>query len=356
MKIVFDTLNLYYLPQYMPIFHELTSRGHNCEFVFYHGVHDEIINRIIKNCKIKAIWVSCDKEAIRHYEDVVPDWVFFANSFCYLDRLHKVSKSVQLGHGIGPKASYYTKSDTPMTVRFVEGQERLKRFHQMYPNDTFVDVGFSKLDPIINGSVAKFDLSALGLDENKKTILYAPTFYPSSIECFPKNWPESFKDYNILIKPHYFSLSKKRYIKQQQLLEHWAQFENVYLAQVQDYNLVPFLATADLLISDASSALFEFAVLDKPVVWCDFLKLRWSYKGPFSYRFKRRMDKDYGEFADIAVHVKKYSHLKRTVEEQIAQPELLQKVRLEFAQRLAGKLDGQASRRIVSYLEQYNSN
>lgn len=355
MKIFFDTASLYYLPQYMPIYHELTSRGHSCHFVFYNGIHDKIVKEIIEQSNLQSTWVASPEEAILFYEDQTADWVFFANTFGYIERLHQVSKSVQLGHGIGPKASYYTKSSTSMTVRFVEGQERLKRFNQMYPNDTFVDVGFSKLDPIINGTVEAFDLPSLGLDDTKKTILYAPTFYPSSIECFPKNWPESFKDYNILIKPHYFSLSKSQYKKQKKRLEHWSKFNNVYLADVKDYNLVPFLATADLLISDASSALFEFAVLDKPVVWCDFLKLRWNYRWPFSYRFKRRMDQDYGTFADIAVHVKKYSHLKDTVIEQLEQPELLQEVRLSFAERLAGNLDGQASSRIVSYLEEHTN-
>ena len=41
-------------------------------------------------------------------------------------------------------------------------------------------------------------LQKLGLKAEKKTLIYAPTFYPSSIECFPKNFPEDLNQYNIL--------------------------------------------------------------------------------------------------------------------------------------------------------------
>ena len=68
------------------------------------------------------------------------------------------------------------------------------------------------------------------------------------------------------------------------------------LAKADDYSLLPFLKSADLMISDASSAIIEFAALNKPVLWCTFLQLRWNYRGIFSYRFKARMDKDYDDY------------------------------------------------------------
>lgn len=354
MNIIFDTQSLYYLPQYIPVYKKLLSKGITSRFVFYRNSHEQTIQQIIDDNELEHIWVDNQKQAIEYYENERADWVFFANSFEFLDRLHKVSKSAQLGHGIGPKSSYYTKSSQAMTVRFVEGQYRLKRLQNMYPDDCFVDVGFCKLDDIFNQVPLDGALDLTKFDKSKKTILYAPTFYPSSIERFPKNWPEQFSEFNILIKPHYFSICKSRYQKQRDLLEHWSNYDNVYLARVEDYSLLPFLDQADLLISDASSALFEFALLNKPVIWCDFLKLRWSYRGVFSYRFKRRMDQDYGEYANIAVHAKNYKDLHKLVIEQLENPESLAETRLELAEKLAGKLDGKASERIVNYLVENN--
>lgn len=350
MKVIFDTQSLYYLPQYIPVFKKLTEKGIKSKFVFYKNTHEKLIQRVIDDYNLEHIWVDKQLEALAFYEQEKADWVFFANSFDYLDRLHKISKSAQLGHGIGPKSSYYTKSNQAMTVRFVEGAYRLDRLESMYPDDTFIDVGFCKLDPIFNNEKIDGALELENFSDEKQTILYAPTFYPSSLELFPKNWPEQFNDYNILIKPHYFSISKERYKKHVKRLEHWATFHNVYLAKVEDHSLVPFLAKADLLISDASSALFEFALLNKPVIWCDFLKLRWSYRGVFSYRFRRRMDKDYGEYSNLAVHAKKYKELKMLVKQQLAEPESFAGVRLSLSEKLAGKMDGQASNRIVQYL------
>lgn len=356
MKIIFDVLHLYYLPQYLPVFSRLKKENAGeAIFVFYHSIHDQIINKIIEEQQLEHIWVKNTEEAVDFYLEKHADWVFFANSFPHLDKVHQVSKSVQLGHGIGPKASYYLKSDTPTTVRFVEGEYRTNRFKEMYPNDNFVNVGFCKLDPIINNELEDVALEKLQLDETKKTLLYAPTFYPSSIECFEKNWPERYQEYNIIIKPHYFSLSKDTYKAQRKLLEYWSTFDNVYLATVEDYSLVPFMALADVLISDASSALFEFAALNKPVIWCDFLKLRWSYRGIFSYRFKKRMDQDYGEYADVAVHAKSFKDLKDLVKEQIANPQQLEHMRLSLADKLCGTIDGNASQRILRYLQKQHN-
>jgi CDP-glycerol glycerophosphotransferase (TagB/SpsB family) len=350
-NVCFDVQELYYLPQYLPIHHELLKRDQGkTTFVFYHSKFDEIVENIIDKEKLNHVWVNSQSEANNYYQSKKADWVFFSNTFPFLNELHNVSQSAQIGHGIGAKASYYSQSDTPTTVRFVEGEYKTSRLKSMYPNNKFIDAGFCKLDPILKGDICGSDLESLNLDSGKKTILYAPTFYPSSIERFAKNFPEEFKEFNIIIKPHYFSLSKEKYRGQRKLLKHWANYDNVYLAQVDDYSLVPFMAIADLLISDTSSAIIEFAALDKPVIWCNFLKLRWTYRGIFSYRFKKRMDKDYQEYSKVAVRCNAYKSLKSIAIDQLLNSKILSNQRLHYAEKMAGSLDGKASERIVNYL------
>jgi CDP-glycerol glycerophosphotransferase (TagB/SpsB family) len=350
-KIFFDVFELYYLPQYLPIFVELNKRGQSeVTFIFYQSKYDNLVKGVIEAENLNHIWVSSMSEANAYYQLKRADWVIFSNRFHYLDAVNKVSKTARIGHGIGAKSSYYSQSDSPTTVRFVEGEYKTSRLRRMYPDSKFINTGFSKLDPILNGELCGSDLKSLSLDPAKKTIIYAPSFYPSSIERFPKNFPEDFQEFNIIIKPHYFSLSKEKYKGQRKLLELWAKYTNVYLAQVDDYSLVPFMAIADLLISDTSSAIIEFAALDKPVIWCNFLKLRWTYRGVFSYRFKKRMDKDYQEYSKVAVRSDSYKMLKRKVSEQLLYPKALSNQRLRYAEKMAGTLDGKASKRIVDYL------
>ena len=262
------------------------------------------------------------------------------------------SKTAQLGHGVGPKKSYYSKSDTPTTVRFVESNYRFKRLCEMYPEDNFKDVGFCKMDPIINGEEKGVDFLNLGLDRNKKTILYAPTFYPSSIERFTKNFPTDLENFNIIIKPHFFSMSKQKYQKQRDLLEHWGSFKNVYLAKVDDYSLLPFLESADLMISDASSAIIEFAALNKPVLWCTFLQLRWNYRGIFSYRFKARMDQDYDDYGQIAKPANSYNEMISKAKNLLDSNFIPSSNAKKYLEKLAGILDGNASKRIVTFLSE----
>ncbi|MDC2889511.1 CDP-glycerol glycerophosphotransferase family protein [Psychrosphaera algicola] len=351
MNVIFDVLHLYYLPQYLPVLKTLQAASADVHFVFYKQ-GDEPLNQVcrevIEQEKLTATWVDDWEEALAFYLSQKADWLIFGNKVANLDELHAVSKTVMMQHGIGPKRCYYQNSESPTTVRFIEGQHRLKRLLDLYPDGSFIDTGYAKLDPLFQQLENSMTLESLGLDPSKKTILYAPTFYPSSIECFSKKFAKEFADFNIILKPHFFSLTKKKYHKQRKLLENWATHDNVYLATVSDYNLIPFMAISDLMLSDASSAIFEFAALGKPVVWCDFYKLRWSYRGIFKYRFDRRIDEDIQYFNQVAYRAADYSELVVTV--RTAVDAGVKAGTADVIEKLAGSIDGHCSNRIVEYL------
>lgn len=355
MKIIFDTLNIYYLPQYLPIFDELIQKGHECTFVCYQNKNSESqFSQLLNKLKASIKWVNDDAEAKEYYLSKKADWIFFGNAFSHLKQIHTVSNTAQLGHGIGPKPSYYHKSRTPMTVRFIEGAMRLEKIKKLYPDDNFVQVGLSKLDPLFTGTEKGFNLKELGLDPNKQTILYAPTFNPSSLERFPDNWPKDFQQYNILIKPHTFTYTRKKYKNQRKKLTKWDKFTNTYVAQPSDISLLPFMASADILLSEASSTLFEFVALDKPVIVCDFYKLKWSYRGIFKYRFERRFGKDNVIYKDIGTHVQSYKALKNAIPHELKNPELCRAQRKQYTADHVGPTDGLTSKRIVDYLEKFS--
>lgn len=355
MKITFDVKHLYYLPQYMPVYQALCLKPSvECNFLFYQQPDDllnQVCQQIVIDEKLNASWVDSWSDALNFYQQQAANWIVFGNAIDDLDRIHQFSKTALMEHGIGPKQCYYDVSESNASIRFVEGQHRLKRLLALYPNNKFYDSGYAKLDPAFNNAnPALANLSTLGLDENKKTLLYAPTFYPSSLECLARDFPTEFAEYNIIVKPHFFSLTKHKYKKHQVILNDWAQASNVYVAPVSSYNLVPLMQIADVMISDASSAMFEFAALNKPVVWCDFYKLRWSYRGIFSFRFKQRLDDDIKFFHQICHRAGNYAALKNAVSQAVTRPEQLSELRKSVTEKLAGITDGQCSERIANYL------
>ncbi len=356
MKIIFDTLNSYYLPQYLPVYHALKKRGHQLSFVCYKNKDDQhLLQAVFDTQQLAVHWLEGSEQARDYYLQQKADWIFFGNGISYIEDLNKVSFSAQLGHGIGPKPSYYNKSSTPMTVRFIEGDLRLKKIREMYPAGNFAQVGYSKLDPLISGEQAGLDFAALGLDKDKATILYAPTFNPSSLECFPNNWPKYFPDFNILIKAHSLTYTRDRYRAQRNKLKKWSAFLNVYVAKADELSLLPFMHEADILLSEASSTLFEFVALDKPVIVCDFFKLKWSYRGPFRYRFEQRFGKDNVIYRDIGMHVRSFKELKKSLPQQLAQPEQFRDNRKNYTRDHVGPMDGKASERIADYIEKYSA-
>ena len=128
LTIFFDVQELYYLPQYLPVFKQLQKDTiFESKFIFHHGKFDDVINKIIADECLPATWVQDKNYALKFYLSEKPDWIFLGNTFPELDKIHIHSKTAQLGHGVGPKKSYYSKSDTPTTVRFVESDYRFKR-------------------------------------------------------------------------------------------------------------------------------------------------------------------------------------------------------------------------------------
>lgn len=353
MKIFFDVPHLYYLPQYLPVQQELLKHDLQAEFVFYRaGNPTDVMQKVIEQHQLVAHWVDDETSSIAFYQQTQPDWLIIGNKKKGIETLPASVKTALMQHGIGPKSCYYDVSEQPTTVRFVEGQHRLHRLRQRFPQARFVDTGYAKLDPIINAEPLGLTLEGLGLDPSKTTLLYSPTFYPSSLGCFSKQFAQHFSDYNLIIKPHYFSLTKAEYAEQRQLLMRWAEQPNVYLASIFDYNLLPFMQLADVMISDASSAIFEFAALGKPVIWCNFYKLRWSYRSIFSFRLKQRLDPDIDYFKQIATEVTSYPQLANAVSRKLAQKNNKTEV-TSLITELAGNIDGRCSERIVATLMEF---
>lgn len=150
-----------------------------------------------------------------------------------------------------------------MKRRFVEA------FRLADEDPRLEEVGMPKLDALVRGG---YDRAAvheeLGLDPGKKTVLFAPTWIEGG--CLDTRGEEIVRalgrlPVNTIVKLHdnSFDLRKQR--------KDWGAVLPPLLTSSQalarGFDSNPYLAAADLLISDASSVANEYLLLDRPLVF-----------------------------------------------------------------------------------------
>lgn len=355
MKVFFDTRELYFLTQYQPVYRVLAARGVECAFVAYHNRPTQLaaMQKAFAARGLPVRWFETREEALAWYQAEAPDWILFGNGYGHLSELAPTTRTAQLYHGIGTKTDVYAPTLQEMDVRFMEGPHYVAELLKRFPSARLASVGYAKTDPFFypESERPRLDLAALGLDPRKKTILYAPTHMPSSFPKMADEFPAHFADCNVLVKPHSLSFFGSKKKSHRRLMELWSRAPNVHVASFEEFDPLPYMVSSDLLISDESSVLFEFAVLDRPIVWCDFLWIHWTRKGLFGWRLKRRMDRSIHRYRDLAAHAPSYRDLRRIVDEELARPERFRDARRRAVEALVGPTDGRASERIADWLQ-----
>jgi len=336
----------YYFPHFLPIYKELKSRGYDTHFILASNQNSSLMKKIADE---NSLDYSFSKERVF---EVATKFIFFANSFEDANSLN--ATTIFLEHGIGTKSSGFFHIVEYIDIYLVEGSYKRDRVADLYPNhkDKLVEVGFSKFDPIIKISDKDKDelYKKYNLDRDKKTILYAPTFFPSSIEKMSDDFTKDFSDYNIIIKAHYLTYERARYKKQREKLDHWNSFENCTVVGVDEYDLVPFYTISDVMISDESSAMFEFASLKKPVVSNRYHKLRFSYY-LLPWKLKKRIDSKKDRFRSMLKNANSYSETLALTREALEERDDLLEIKEKLSKELCGNIDGKTSSKIVDLLE-----
>lgn len=140
----------------------------------------------------------------------------------------------------------------------------------------FVPIGMPKLDKLAaRGHDVVAIRRSLGIADHERVVLYAPTWgEQSSIFKMGEAMLEAAStvpNVRILVKLHDHLMDPTRSpIDWLERAQQWP-WKNVEL--YRDIDVVPALAIADVLISDASSVIQEFMLLDRPVIYCDVPEL-----------------------------------------------------------------------------------
>jgi len=176
-----------------------------------------------------------------------------------------------LNHGTGIKNILYRNLARSPGVKyqiFVEGQHRVDSLLKCpYLGKSEVHlIGLPKLDYYFQGKFNREEvLQRWGLNPAKKTVLFAPTYKPTCMYEIKDDIFEQTRDYNLIIKLHPYSwMGKYAPHKQHRIFEKRVKkYPHSVLLPFTEFNIVPYYAAADTVISEASSTVFDFIALNK---------------------------------------------------------------------------------------------
>jgi len=355
-KILFETHHLYYLPNFIPIIKTLTSRGgYDIYISMPQYMQERELGLFYTACSLmplKIIKADIEDERVEKIKSSKFDVIIVGN----IGQLKKIVSgstiAVMVYHGIGLKQSYYNDIDQRIDIRSVESESRYnKLIDQGHRNLALT--GYTKLDPLIlSKKNDKNNLKEkLGIKNDLPTVLYAPTFYPTSFDDISEELGFLSSDFNIILKLHNFSWFQPRYIYQSSIARDIeSRFDNIYLLDSNDYNIIPYYMISDVLISDISSTIFEFLPLDRPIIQAECLSLRMRHR-IFKNRFMKKLDIERMQELDFVYKVEAPSELFRCVSFACDHPEEMSELRQEAHDYFLYKRDGNASDRLVNEIE-----
>ena len=202
---------------------------------------------------------------------------YVASDFMWA-RLLRETCRIQVFHGVSGKYGFDepTESMRPWDRLFFVNRRRLSNFVRagaIEPDSPAIRlVGYPKTDCLVDGSIdAETVVTQLGLDPARPTVLYAPTWSPaSSLNAMGEEVVRGLSALgtNVIVKLHDRCLDpREQYsggVDWIARLRPWLREGQAVLAPGSDIS--PYLVAADVMITDHSSAGFEFLLLDRPIV------------------------------------------------------------------------------------------
>ena len=359
-KILFDSFHLYHLPQFDPVI-DLLSKDDR--FQIFHSTaavnkkeERELCLNILATKPGTMIYSESEEERAKMMKEL--DLDFFVCGWSRYELDEYISEKTLAGmiyHGIGVKPSYWRDNHPRLNIRFVEGIYRMDQLRRHGVDKELVLTGFTKLDPLFsqNPSFDEKLAQSLGLDPSKKTILFAPTFYPSSLERFGMKLGEYTQNYNVILKPHMWTYFLDKFgeynlVPQRNLAYDLAEkFSHIKLLGPEVYNITPYYKISDILLTEASSTIYEMIALEKPVIVNRFYRLKLSHK-IFRYRlFKKRLSKEMNkDITNFCFEMNRARDLPQVLDTAFNENHKRLNIVREYQKKMLYKLDGKASERV----------
>ena len=197
-------------------------------------------------------------------------------------RLRRCARRINFFHGVAGKYDLDRPEGLPMGFEYYDrvafiNRDRMSRYLDagLVTQRQATLVGYPKLDRLASGGIDGSAVRAgLGLDSDRPTVLYAPTYSPaSSLHLAGEAIIGALADagLNVIIKLHDRSLdADPRYTGGVDWRTRMRALQSEgRVRHVEGADASPLMAAADVMVTDHSSVGFEYLVLDRPLVVFD---------------------------------------------------------------------------------------
>ncbi|MBI3652032.1 MAG: CDP-glycerol glycerophosphotransferase family protein [Acidobacteria bacterium] len=312
--------------------HRMMRADHRVQFYFTASEMPQACTAIYREAGAAARLITPQRAALMKFDAYLTAdqlWV----------KLPRGTRRIQMFHGVAGKYGHIY--DTPArSMRewhrlFFINQRRLNNYLRSGAIDADSPaaqlIGMPKLDCLLDGSLSrKALLESYGFDPARQTVLYAPTWSPySSVNALGLELIERLcqAGYAVIVKLHDRS-QDTRFIHSggvnwRERIKPILEKYGGHLAQSGD--ACPYLAAADVLITDHSSVGFEYLLLDRPVIRIEMPELI----------ARTNIHQDYVQLlAEAASSVRNVEQTLAAVEQAFAAPREKSSARQHVAQEL----------------------
>lgn len=256
--------------------------------------------------KYKCVWIlknintTIPGEALKikhktfkffYYMSVAGIWVSDSRLPKYIVKKGEV-KYIQTWHGTPLK-----KLALDMTNIDMAGNKNIDRYHRNFIRDTrtwdylvsqnnfstnifrrcfdfhkdMLEIGYPRNDVLINCNTSEYIgklKTELGLPNDKKVILYAPTwrdnqYYKPGVYKFASAIDFGYLKENL--SDDYVMIVKYHYLVKENI--DWSKYEDFIYQYGEDKDIAQLYLVSDMMITDYSSVMFDYSILKRPMIF-----------------------------------------------------------------------------------------